>query len=61
MCASPLLSGEVHGGAHMSSQGSSAVSTGSISSMMGSVVEEGVVIFVTHQSALVVWFYFILF
>ncbi|XP_022861232.1 vacuolar protein sorting-associated protein 8 homolog isoform X2 [Olea europaea var. sylvestris] len=53
VCASPLLSGEVHGGAHMSSQGSSAVSTGSISSMMGSVVEEGVVIFVTHQSALV--------
>ncbi|KAL2478611.1 transducin family protein/WD-40 repeat family protein [Forsythia ovata] len=53
VCASPLLSGEGLGGAQMSSQGSSAVSTSSIGSMMGSVVEEGVVIFVTHQSALV--------
>lgn len=37
-----------------SSQSSSAVSTSSISSMMGGMVDEGVVIFITHQSALVV-------
>ncbi|KAL3622320.1 hypothetical protein CASFOL_033731 [Castilleja foliolosa] len=53
VCACPLLYGEGHGGAAMSSQNSSAVSTGSISSMMGGMVDEGVVIFITHQSALV--------
>ncbi|KAK6123625.1 hypothetical protein DH2020_042624 [Rehmannia glutinosa] len=53
VCASPLLYGEGHGGTTMSSQISSAVSTSSISSMMGGMLEEGVVIFITHQSALV--------
>ncbi|KAI3444349.1 hypothetical protein Pfo_001014 [Paulownia fortunei] len=53
VCAAPLLYGEVHGGTIMSSQSSSAVSTSSISSMMGGMVDEGVVIFITHQSALV--------
>lgn len=38
----------------VSSQTSNAVSTSSISSMMGGMVDEGVVIFITHQSALVV-------
>ncbi|KAK6114972.1 hypothetical protein DH2020_007241 [Rehmannia glutinosa] len=54
VCASPLLYGEGHGGTTMSSQISSAVSTSSISSMMGGMLDEGVVIFITHQSALVV-------
>ncbi|KAK6114959.1 hypothetical protein DH2020_007228 [Rehmannia glutinosa] len=53
VCASPLLYGEGHGGTTMSSQISSAVSTSSISSMMGGMLDEGVVIFITHQSALV--------
>ncbi|KAL8494825.1 hypothetical protein ACS0TY_019127 [Phlomoides rotata] len=53
ICASPLLYGEGHGGTMMSSQSNSAVSTSSISSMMGGMVDEGVVIFITHQSALV--------
>ncbi|KAH6791560.1 transducin family protein / WD-40 repeat family protein [Perilla frutescens var. hirtella] len=53
VCASPLLYNEGHGGSMMSSQSSTAVSTSSISSMMGGMVDEGVVIFITHQSALV--------
>ncbi|GFQ05580.1 vacuolar protein sorting-associated protein 8 homolog [Phtheirospermum japonicum] len=53
VCACPLLYGEGLGGTAMSSQSSSAVSTSSISSMMGGMVDEGVVIFITHQSALV--------
>ncbi|KAL3517335.1 hypothetical protein ACH5RR_024237 [Cinchona calisaya] len=65
ICASPLLSTECLGGALMSFQGSSSVTTSAIGSMMGgviggdsgwkssSLVEDGVVIFVTHQSALV--------
>ncbi|KAL3830545.1 hypothetical protein ACJIZ3_019347 [Penstemon smallii] len=53
VCASPLLYGEGHGGAVMSSQASSAVSASSIGSMTGGMVDEGVVIFITHQSALV--------
>ncbi|XP_057778554.1 uncharacterized protein LOC130997300 [Salvia miltiorrhiza] len=53
VCASPLLYNEGYGGAMLSSQSSSAVSTSSISSMMGGMVDEGVVIFITHQSALV--------
>ncbi|KAK6121136.1 hypothetical protein DH2020_045124 [Rehmannia glutinosa] len=53
VCASPLLYGEGQGGTTMSSQLSSAVSTSSISSMMGGMLDEGVVIFITHQSALV--------
>lgn len=56
VCASPLLYNEGHGGAMLSSQSSTAVSTNSISSMMG-MVDEGVVIFITHQSALVVMFF----
>ncbi|KAL5792140.1 hypothetical protein ACOSP7_000734 [Xanthoceras sorbifolium] len=70
LSASPLLLDESCGGALMASQGNSAASTSSIGSMMGgvvggdtawklfnegsSLVEEGVVIFVTHQTALVV-------
>lgn len=54
ICASPLLYGEGHGSTMMSSQSNSAVNTSSISSMMGGMVDEGVVIFITHQSALVV-------
>ncbi|PIN18586.1 hypothetical protein CDL12_08740 [Handroanthus impetiginosus] len=53
VCASPLLYGEGHGGTMMSSQSSSVVSTSSIGSMMGGMVDEGVVIFITNQSALV--------
>ncbi|KAL8062990.1 hypothetical protein ABFX02_02G181400 [Erythranthe guttata] len=53
ICASPLLYGDSHGGTMMSSQSSNAVSASSISSMMGGMVDEGVVIFITHQSALV--------
>ncbi|KAL1535637.1 vacuolar protein sorting-associated protein 8 [Salvia divinorum] len=53
VCASPLLYNEGYGAAMLSTQGSSAVSTSSISSMMGGMVDEGVVIFITHQSALV--------
>ncbi|KAL0454931.1 UNVERIFIED_CONTAM: Vacuolar protein sorting-associated protein 8, partial [Sesamum latifolium] len=53
VCASPLLYGEGHAGAMISSQSSSALTTTSISSMMGAMVDEGVVIFITHQSALV--------
>ncbi|KAL0375716.1 UNVERIFIED_CONTAM: Vacuolar protein sorting-associated protein 8 [Sesamum calycinum] len=53
VCASPLLYGEGHAGAMISSQSSSALTTSSISSMMGTMVDEGVVIFITHQSALV--------
>ncbi|KAG8391995.1 hypothetical protein BUALT_Bualt01G0245600 [Buddleja alternifolia] len=53
VCASPLLYGEGHGGAMMSPQSSSTVSASSISSMMGGMIDEGVVIFITHQSALV--------
>ncbi|XP_071937451.1 uncharacterized protein [Coffea arabica] len=65
ICASPLLSTEFLGGLSMSSQVSSSVTTSAIGSMMGgviggdsgwkstSLVENGVVIFVTHQSALV--------
>uniref|UniRef100_A0A5B7BN45 RING-type domain-containing protein n=1 Tax=Davidia involucrata TaxID=16924 RepID=A0A5B7BN45_DAVIN len=69
LCASPLLSDECCGGALMSSQVNTTVSTSGIGSMMGgvvggdagwkffaegsSLVEEGVVIFVTHQTALV--------
>ncbi|KAI9182668.1 hypothetical protein LWI28_027684 [Acer negundo] len=70
LSASPLLLDESCGGALMGSQGNSTASTSSIGSMMGgvvggdagwklfnegsSLVEEGVVIFVTHQTALVV-------
>ncbi|KAA8523376.1 hypothetical protein F0562_009799 [Nyssa sinensis] len=69
LCASPLLSDECCGGALMSLQGNTSVSNSGIGSMMGgvvggdagwkffaegsSLVEEGVVIFVTHQTALV--------
>ncbi|KAG9149694.1 hypothetical protein Leryth_012420 [Lithospermum erythrorhizon] len=68
VCAVPLISSEIHSGTSVPSQGSNAVSTGGLSSRMGGVVggdsgwklfdgsstiEEGVVIFVTHQSALV--------
>lgn len=38
----------------LSSQSSPGVSTSSISGMMSGMVDEGVVIFITHQSALVV-------
>ncbi|KAI4328979.1 hypothetical protein L6164_021289 [Bauhinia variegata] len=70
LSASPLLLDEVGGSASPYSQGNTMASTSSISSMMGgvvggdagwklfnegsSLVEEGVVIFVTHQTALVV-------
>ncbi|XP_057981031.1 uncharacterized protein LOC131166457 isoform X2 [Malania oleifera] len=70
LSASPLLFDEFSGGGLMSSQGNTTVSTSSLGSMMGGVVggdtgwklfsegsplvEEGVVIFVTHQTALVV-------
>lgn len=70
LSASPLLSDEFSGSASPYSQGNTAASTSSIGSMMGGVVggdagwklfnegssliEEGVVIFVTHQTALVV-------
>ncbi|XP_074334037.1 uncharacterized protein LOC141671649 isoform X2 [Apium graveolens] len=66
VCASPLLSDDYCGGSVTSAQGSAVVNSSSIGSMMGgvvggdwklfegsSVVEEGVVIFVSHQSALV--------
>ncbi|KAK4425213.1 Vacuolar protein sorting-associated protein 8 [Sesamum alatum] len=53
VCASPLLYGEGHAGAMIPSPSSSALTTASISSMMGAMVDEGVVIFITHQSALV--------
>ncbi|KAJ6328871.1 hypothetical protein OIU77_010536 [Salix suchowensis] len=70
LSASPLLFDESCGGALPATQGNSSASSTSISSMMGgvvggdagwklfnegtSLVEEGVVIFVTHQTALVV-------
>ncbi|RVW95484.1 Vacuolar protein sorting-associated protein 8-like [Vitis vinifera] len=70
LSASPLLLDESSGSSLMSSQGNATGSTSSIGSMMGgvvggdagwklfsegsSLVEEGVVIFVTHQTALVV-------
>lgn len=70
LSASPLLFDESCGGAPLSSQGNSTASASSIGSMMGgvvgsdagwklfnegsSLVEEGVVIFVTYQTALVV-------
>ncbi|XP_061961114.1 uncharacterized protein LOC133681927 [Populus nigra] len=70
LSASPLLLDESCGGALPATQGNSSASSTSISSMMGgvvggdagwklfnegsSLVEEGVVIFVTHQTALVV-------
>nr|XP_023896614.1 vacuolar protein sorting-associated protein 8 homolog isoform X1 [Quercus suber]XP_023896615.1 vacuolar protein sorting-associated protein 8 homolog isoform X2 [Quercus suber] len=70
LSASPVLFDEFSGGASLSSQGNNAVSSSSLGSMMGGVVggdagwklfnegsslaEEGVVIFVTHQTALVV-------
>ncbi|XP_015572370.2 vacuolar protein sorting-associated protein 8 homolog [Ricinus communis] len=70
LSASPLLFDESSGGALPSSQGNASVSSSSIGNMMGGVVggdagwklfnegsspvEEGVVIFVTHQTALVV-------
>ncbi|KAL6495612.1 hypothetical protein OROGR_030175 [Orobanche gracilis] len=53
VCASPLLCDEGHGNTTMFCQSNSAVSTSSISSMMGGMVDGGVVIFITHQSALV--------
>lgn len=57
VCASPLIYHEGHGGAMLSSQSSTAVSNSSISGMMSGMVDEGVVIFITHQSALVVMFF----
>lgn len=70
LSASPVLFDEFSGGASLSSQGNNAASSSSLGSMMGGVVggdagwklfnegsslaEEGVVIFVTHQTALVV-------
>ncbi|KAF5733264.1 vacuolar protein sorting-associated protein 8 isoform X1 [Tripterygium wilfordii] len=70
LAASPLHFEEYSGGALSSSVGNSTVSTSSIGSMMGGVVggdagwklfnegsssvDEGVVVFVTHQTALVV-------
>lgn len=69
VCASPLLSGDSLGTALTPSLDSNSVSGGSVGSMMGGMVggdtgwklfdgsslsEEGVVVFVTHQSALVV-------
>lgn len=70
LSASPLLFEEFSGVAAPSSQGNNVVSSSSLGSMMGgvvggdagwklfneasSLVEEGVVIFVTHQTALVV-------
>ncbi|CAJ2663156.1 unnamed protein product [Trifolium pratense] len=70
LSASPLLSDEFDGSASSYSQGNATVSASSISSMVGgvvggdagwklfnegsSLVEEGVVVFVTHQTALVV-------
>ncbi|XP_031093007.1 vacuolar protein sorting-associated protein 8 homolog isoform X2 [Ipomoea triloba] len=68
VCASPLLSGDSLGTALTPSLDSNSVSGGSVGSMMGGMVggdtgwklfdgsslsEEGVVVFVTHQSALV--------
>ncbi|KAM7476580.1 hypothetical protein LguiB_023823 [Lonicera macranthoides] len=66
VCASQLLPEEVSGSSPMPSQGTATGSTSGIGSMMGGVVggdwklfegsslaEEGVVIFVTHQTALV--------
>lgn len=49
VCASPLLYNEGYGGAMLSSQSSFTVSTSSISSMMGGMLDKGVVIFITHQ------------
>ncbi|XP_027334306.1 vacuolar protein sorting-associated protein 8 homolog isoform X2 [Abrus precatorius] len=70
LSASPLLSDDFSGNASPYSQGNTTASASSISSMMGgvvggdagwklfnegsSLVEEGVVVFVTHQTALVV-------
>ncbi|XP_012083104.1 vacuolar protein sorting-associated protein 8 homolog isoform X2 [Jatropha curcas] len=70
LSASPLLYDESFGGTLPSSQGNASLSSSSIGNMMGgvvggdagwklfnegsSMVEEGVVIFVTHQTALVV-------
>ncbi|XP_065860044.1 uncharacterized protein [Euphorbia lathyris] len=70
LSASPLLFDESFGAALSSSQGNTSLTSGSISNMMGgvvggdagwklfsegsSVIEEGVVILVTHQTALVV-------
>ncbi|XP_051145472.1 uncharacterized protein LOC127261257 [Andrographis paniculata] len=51
VCACPLPSVDAHGGMMTTFQSGSIVS--SSSSMMGSVIDEGVVIFITHQSALV--------
>ncbi|XP_059658306.1 uncharacterized protein LOC132304565 isoform X2 [Cornus florida] len=69
LCASPLLSNECSIGVSLSSQENTTGSTSALGSMMGgvvggdagwkffaedsSLVEEGVVIFVTHQTALV--------
>ncbi|KAG6395277.1 hypothetical protein SASPL_145919 [Salvia splendens] len=53
VCASPLLYNEGYVGSMLASQSSFTVSTSSISSMMSGMVDEGVVIFITHQSALV--------
>ncbi|XP_073130734.1 uncharacterized protein [Henckelia pumila] len=53
LCASPLLYGECHGGAMALYQGSSSASTNSGVSISGGIDDEGVVIFITHQSALV--------
>lgn len=70
LSVTPLLFDEVCGAASLSSQGNASGSANSIGGMMGgvvggdagwklfsegsSLVEEGVVIFVTHQNALVV-------
>lgn len=70
LSASPLLFDEFSGGASQSAQGNGTVTGSSIGGMMGgvvggdaswklfnegsSLVEEGVVVFVTHQTALVV-------
>lgn len=54
LCASPLLYGEGHGGAMALHQGSSSASNNSGGSTAGSIDDEGVVMFITHQSALVV-------
>lgn len=70
LSASPLLFDDFLGGSSLSSHGNATGSASGISSMMGgvvggdaawklfnegsSLVEDGVVIFVTHQTALVV-------
>lgn len=70
LSASPLLFDDFSGSASPFSQGNTSTPASSISSMMGvvggdagwklfnessSLLEEGVVVFVTHQTALVVW------